>query len=77
MELWARKVPECFKQGLMNCLIRSTEDSAESNVNCGGIRFRRKTSLPKGLETVIVIFWQIVCLLFAIVLRTCLGINLK
>lgn len=76
MELWARKVPECFKQGLMNCLIRSTEDSAESNVNCGGMRFRRKTSLPKGLKTVIVLFWQSMCL-FAVVLRTYLGINLK
>lgn len=46
--------------------LRSQEGRAESNVNCGGVNFRGRTIIVKGVKAIIVIFWQRMCLLIAI-----------
>lgn len=64
------KVVECSKWGLMGHPSRSLEDqSAENNVGHGraSSQDQRGILLVTGLETILVIFWQRLCLLFAFV----------
>ena len=63
--LWIRRAGELFRWGLMGQTIRNMEGSgAEDNLKCG---FQRTRTFVRGLESVLVIFWQRMWLPFALV----------
>ena len=68
--LQIRKTVECFKFCLMGHLSRSMENSAEGDFKCRGPAqeiSEGKLFLVRDLETALVIFWQSIWLLSALV----------